>query len=269
MDNPPITLFIPQYLQQPQLMSQVLELVEAGRVVLGDNTNAEYVLRSDYQQDVQIHQTITSSNADNYIYLENRLMFLRHVDAYASKFHPYIKQVLSGVECYGITPTKYFVPQNASDVTANIEAGKTYIITHSVTSQRVETADVLGAFTESMYQTNIQNSNYISMGPSCGVWVVEELVPPQNMIDIRGIACRPKDLGTTSSLLGVMVEYDHALNVSDAAQRAIQLFIQHTFYYYGAHFELSVNLYDDRITINNIRSFIDLDNPRIEQVYCN
>jgi hypothetical protein len=268
MINPAINIFIPDYLQQDVLMQEVHSLVDAGKVVIGNQQDAEYVMRSDYHNDIDIQQAITSPNADNYIYLENRLLFLRHLDAFAGKFHPYIAQALTGVSMYDLVPPSYFVPTAAADITNNIDASKQYAITHSVTGERFVSSDVLSMFTEEMYQTNMQNANFISTDPARGSWVVEELHDHATPTIIKGIACRPKDLATTASMLGVLVEYDTPIE-DEALARTITLFVQHTFYYYGTHFELSVAMKDGRLCIDGLRTFVDLQNPRIEKVYCN
>lgn len=269
MINPAINIYVPEYLQQQAvLMQEVQSLVDAGKVVVGNQQNAEYVMRSDYNVDIDIHQTIVSPNADNYIYLENRLLFLRHLDAFASRFHPYFAQSLAGVALYDVTPPSYFIPTTATDIANNTSTSKQYVITHSVTGERFVSNDVLSVFTEEMYQLNVQNANFISTKPSQGSWVVEETHNHVAPMVIRGIACRPKDLTTTASTFGVLVEFDTPVE-DEALARTLMLFVQHTFYYYGTHFELSVAMKDGRLCIDGMKTFVDLQNPRIEKVYCN
>lgn len=261
------TVYVPSYLKQNAKLSEHMAILKAqGKLnTVEDNSTAPYVLKHDWDRDLQLHQTFEFSDTDSYIYFRNRLAFLQHVKSYVTYLYPSHKE-----ESRQFKYIHFCVPKSLAELTQFLVSTKKYRITCSIDKPDFTTEytanDVEKMFDESWYTQNQINHNVISLNPAKKVWVVEESFGV-TYETVTGFVRRPKlHPDGNPAKTGVQVRLDK--NTDDNIN--IIVFLMHCFYYYASPFELRYQIVDDKTLIPLFLDVaISLTYPKLHLIYNN
>lgn len=261
------TVYVPLYLKQNATFLEYITILKnEGKLnIVEDNSTAPYVLKYDWDNDLNLHQTFEFSDTDSYIYFRNRLAFLQHVKSYATYLYPSHKE-----EHRQIKYIHFCVPKSLAELTKFLVSTKKYRITCSIDKPDFTTEyspdDIKKMFEESWYAQNKINHNVISLNPAKKVWVVEESFGI-TYETVTGFVRRPKlHPDGNPAKTGVHVKLDK--NTDD--NNNIVVFLMHCFYYYASPFELRYQIVDDKTLIPILLDVaISITDPKLNLIYNN